>query len=261
MVDSWKPDFIITLGDNNYDIGSALTIDDNIGQYYKNYIYPYSGAFTPTVPITQNLFFPALGNHDWGNAYPNPTGADPYLTFFTLPGNERYYNFVWGPAQFFAIDSDLNEPDGITPTSAQAVWLERQLADSHAQWRVVYFHHAPFTSGAGHPSTTALQWPYQSWGATAVLAGHVHNYERIVKNKFPYFVNGLGGKSIYASGAPISGSEFQFSAGYGAMLVTADDSMIVFKFHAITDTINALDTYTITTPSTSQRTYFPILKR
>src|SRR5688572_32227297 len=34
MVAGWSPDFIITVGDNNYDTGSAASIDANIGQYY-----------------------------------------------------------------------------------------------------------------------------------------------------------------------------------------------------------------------------------
>src|SRR4028118_1944089 len=40
-VKSWSPDFIITVGDNNYPYGEASTIDQNIGQYYRQYIYPY----------------------------------------------------------------------------------------------------------------------------------------------------------------------------------------------------------------------------
>ena len=24
----------------------------------------------------------------------------PYLDYFTLPGNERYYDFTWGPVHF-----------------------------------------------------------------------------------------------------------------------------------------------------------------
>ena len=42
-----------------------------------------------------------------------------------------------------------------------------------------------------------MQWPFQAWGADAVLAGHVHNYERLDKNGLPYFVNGSGGNSLY----------------------------------------------------------------
>jgi hypothetical protein len=65
-----------------------------------------------------NQFFPTLGNHDWYTP-----GAQPYLDYFHLPGNERYYDFVWGPVHFFAIDSDENEPDGVNQSSVQAKWL------------------------------------------------------------------------------------------------------------------------------------------
>ncbi len=256
MVASWNPDFIITTGDNNYPSGEEATIDANIGQYYKNYIYPYTGSFTPTVTITQNLFFPSLGNHDWV-----APGATPYLNYFMLPGNERYYDFVWGPVHLFALDSDSNEPDGIAQNSSQATWLERHLAYSPDYWNIVYFHHAPYSSGP-HGSNTTLQWPFQSWGAASVLAGHDHDYERIVKNGFPYYVNGLGGRSIYTFTNPfISGSMFHFDSTYGAMLVTANDATINFSFYAITDTLNAIDTYTLTTKPTINRAYLPLVNK
>ncbi len=252
MVSGWNPDFIITTGDNNYEFGAEATIDANIGQYYSNYIYPYPGTFTPTIAITQNLFFPSLGNHDWIAA-----GAAPYLNYFTLPGNERYYDFVWGPVHLFALDSDSHEPDGITQNSTQAAWLQNQLASSSARWRLVYMHHPPYSSGTTHGSTPALQWQYQSWGATAVLSGHEHNYERIIKNGFPYFVDGAGGRSLYPfSLTPVAGSEFRYNANYGAMLVTADNNTIKFDFYSIANTSSPLDTYTVTMPTVI---YFPLV--
>ena len=63
LVKSWKPDFIITVGDNNYPNGAAETIDFNIGQYYHEFIYPYTGAYGPGAE--SNRFFPTLGNHDY----------------------------------------------------------------------------------------------------------------------------------------------------------------------------------------------------
>ena len=63
LVKSWNPEFIITLGDNNYDVGSQSTIDPNIGQYYHEFIFPYIGSYGPG--DTVNRFFPSLGNHDW----------------------------------------------------------------------------------------------------------------------------------------------------------------------------------------------------
>src|SRR5690349_11205049 len=43
LVKSWQPEFIVTNGDDNYQQGSAATIDKNIGQYYHDYIFPYVG--------------------------------------------------------------------------------------------------------------------------------------------------------------------------------------------------------------------------
>jgi hypothetical protein len=155
LVKNWSPAFIVTVGDNNYPSGSAATIDAAIGQYYAGYIYPYSGTYTYTATAIANRFFPALGNHDWLSSY-----AAPYLSYFTLPGNERYYDIVRGPVHLFILDSDANEPDGITANSPQGAWLQTHLADSTACWKLVFLHHAPYSS-ALHGSTTTSQWPYQ----------------------------------------------------------------------------------------------------
>ena len=240
LVKSWNPDFITTVGDNNYPSGGALTIDQNIGQYYHDFIYPYAGSYG--AGATANRFFPVPGNHDWYT--PN---AQPYLDYFTLPNNERYYDFVQGPVHFFMLDSDANEPDGITSASTQASWLQNRLAASTSKWKLVYLHHAPYSS-AWHGSQTTLQWSFQAWGATAVLAGHDHSYERILKNGFPYFVNGLGGASPYLFGLPISGSQVRYSADYGAMRVSASDEFIAFEFINRAGAI--IDRYVITSTMT-----------
>lgn len=87
-------------------------------------------------------------------------------------------------------------------------WLQDALGNSTAPWKVVMLHHAPFSSGTSHGSNPRTQWPFQTWGADVVLSGHDHLYERILKNGgFPYFVNGLGGASIYGFGSAISGQQ------------------------------------------------------
>jgi hypothetical protein len=236
IVKGWEPDIILTVGDNNYPDGEASTIDDNIGQYFHEYIYPYTGEYGEGA--TLNRFFPTIGNHDW-----NTPGAQPYQDYFTLPGNGRYYDFVWGPVHFFAIDSDSREPDGIGRSSAQAAWLRASLAESSAQWKVVYMHHPPYSS-ALHGSERALQWPYQGWGASAVISGHDHVYERILVDSFPYFVNGLGGSSNrYGFILPIPGSQARYRAMHGAMLVAATTSQITFQFVNVLGEV--IDTYTM----------------
>ena len=222
LVKSWTPDFIVTLGDNNYSTGSAAEIDANIGQYYHDYIYPYQGSYG--AGATANKFFPALGNHDWET--PN---AQPYLDYFGLPGNERYYDFIQGPIHFYVLDSDPREPDGTSASSIQALWLKNGLYASTSPWQVVLMHHAPYSSSS-HGSNTYMQWDYKGWGADAVLAGHDHTYERIVMDGLPYFVNGLGGNSIYPFYTPVVGSEVRYNNNYGAMLVTAIDTQITFQF-------------------------------
>lgn len=236
LVKSWNPDFIITTGDNNYPDGEASTIDRNIGQFYHQFIFPYNGAYGPGA--TSNRFFPAMGNHDWDNNVGDP--GQPYFEYFTLPGNERYYDFVMGPVHFFMIDSDRREPDGITSSSRQAAWLRQRLAASTAEWRIVVLHHPPFSSRTSWPK---LQWPYQDWGADVVLAGHAHVYERIVRNGLPYITNGLGGDSTGSFGSGTTGSVCRFGSNFGAQLVTVSSTSITFQFTTRSGVI--IDTYTL----------------
>jgi hypothetical protein len=243
LVKSWKPDFIITLGDNNYPSGSAETIDMNIGQYYQEFIGNYTGSYGPGAPF--NKFFPALGDHDWETRSGNPPLPYPHLNYFTLPGNERYYHFRRGPVELFALDSSRLEPDGRSQSSIQATWLQNRLAASSAPWKLVYLHHPPYSSGEAHGSQPEMQWPYQAWGATAVLAGDDHTYERLIISEFPYFVNGLGGRSIYPfKRNPVPGSIVRYNQDYGAMRIEASYICITFQFIARTGTV--IDTYTLT---------------
>jgi hypothetical protein len=225
LVKGFRPDFVITLGDNNYPLGAAETIDLNIGLFYHQYIAPYVGRFG--CGSVTNHFFPALGNHDWMTP-----GARPYLDYFELPGNERYYEVVRGPVHLFALDSDSNEPDGITQGSAQAAWLRQRLAASAAPWKIVYMHHAPYSSGP-HGGTQAMRWPFKAWGADLVLAGHDHDYERFDIDGLPYVVDGLGGAVFYPLGAPVAGSVARFNESAGALFVEADATSLSVRFRTV----------------------------
>ncbi|MBX3054750.1 MAG: DNRLRE domain-containing protein [Caldilineaceae bacterium] len=228
LVKSWNPAFVITLGDNNYPSGAAATIDEHIGKDYASFIFPYTGAFGPGG--TENRFFPALGNHDWLSlSCTGQSCTGPYLDYFTLPGNERYYDFVRGPVHFFVIDSDPNEPDGRNAESVQARWLKEGLEHSSATWKIVSMHHTIYSSSL-HGSEPVLQWPYQQWGAHLVLTGHDHTYERVMLDGFPYIVNGMGGAGIRTFGQPVPGSLVRYNGDYGAQLVEATATEIRLQF-------------------------------
>jgi len=248
LVKSWNPEFIITLGDNNYDLGDSTTIDQNIGQYYHTYIYKYKGHYGPSA--STNRFFPSLGNHDYYTR-----NGEAYRDYFTLPGNGRYYDFVRGNVHFFALDSDEAEPDGITATSKQAQWLQAKLASSTARWKVVYMHHAPYSSGQ-HGNTKELQWPFRKWGASVVLAGHDHDYERLQVEGLPYFVNGLGGRSIYGIRPQrVPESQFGYQGDYGAMLIDASPDSLMLQFFTRRHVL--IDSYVLHTVLSQEPKLYP----
>ncbi len=250
LVKSWAPDIIVTTGDNNYNDGAATTIDENIGKHYSDFIYPYLGIYGEGAQV--NRFFPSLGNHDW-----NTPGAQPYLDYFTLPGNERYYDFTWGSAQYFIVDSDPDEPDGNDVGSVQAKWLESTLASSDYRWKIVIMHHAPYSSGH-HGSITWMQWPFGDWGADVVLSGHDHTYERISPpDDILYFVNGLGGRSRYDFPDIVEGSQVRYNEDYGAMLV--DVSLGELRFRFINRQGEVIDDSSLVKPI--EYLYIPILEK
>src|SRR5688572_14541074 len=127
LIKRWDPDFIVTLGDNNYPDGLSSTIDPNIGQFFAEYIHPYTGAYGPGG--STNRFFPTLGNHDWA-----ANGA-PSIAYFTLPGNERYYTYRRGSVEFFIVNTS-GDPDGSSSASVQGQWLQARLAASNARWKL-----------------------------------------------------------------------------------------------------------------------------
>src|SRR5262249_53109845 len=139
LVQSWNPDFVITTGDNNYPLGSAASIDVNIGQYYASFIGNYHGAYG--AGSKANRFWPSPGNHDW-----ETPGLAPSLPYFPLPNNGRYYDVDLGLVHLFALDSDRREPDGTDATSKQASWLHEHLSSSKSCFDIVYFHPPAYSS-------------------------------------------------------------------------------------------------------------------
>ena len=89
-----------------------------------------------------------------------------------------------------------------------------------------------------------MQWPFATWGADAVLAGHDHTYERLTVDNIPYFVNGLGGRSLYPFNNPLPESELRYNADFGAMLVEVTETRLTFHFIARAGEL--IDYYTMT---------------
>jgi hypothetical protein len=227
LVESHDPQFVITMGDNNYPSGERSTIDVNIGRFYSRYIGNYLGRFGIGSP--ENLFFPCVGNHEWYG----PEQLQPYLDYFSaLPGNKRYFDFQMGLVHFYVVDSDEHEPDGITADSRQAMWLKDALAaPTTACYKIVYFHHPPYSSGVFH--VRKMAWPFAEWGADVVMAGHEHTYERLTVDGIPYFINGLGGAGRFEFHEIDPHSQFRYADDWGAMFVHATKRQIRYTFEDV----------------------------
>lgn len=239
FIKAQNPQDIILLGDNNYEIGSADTIDANIGKKFRTYIFPWQGNST-IAPLalgetdaTANHLWPVLGNHDWGNIFPNNNGLNSikaYTDYFTLPNNGRYYTKVFGDVQVFFLDSDPNEPDGNTIGSVQYQWLRARVAESTARWKVCVFHHTPRSAGIQHGSYTPMRWDFADMGIHAVVAAHNHNYERREEGGVLYFTAGTGASNL--DGFQASPSQFSLVRiqTNGALFMEATRNSLKFTF-------------------------------
>ena len=127
------------------------------------------------------------------------------------------------------LDSDSDEPDGIEINSIQGEWLKQAMAASNTPWKIVYFHHSPYSSGS-HGSDEDMQWPFTEWGADAVITGHDHHYERLEIDETLYLVNGIGGNSRYNFHTLVPGSLVRYNEEYGAVLAVATPFKIEFQF-------------------------------
>ncbi len=168
---SFPFEFVIMLGDNIYGAQTEAG-------FKHKFELPYKGLLDAGVK-----FYASLGNHD----DPNQRFYKP----FNMGGN-RYYSFRMGAVQFFALDSNYMDPE-------QLNWLQRQLSDSRATWKICYFHHPLYSDGRFHgPDVdlrTRLEPIFEQTGVNVVFSGHEHVYERIKPQRgIYYFVLGNAGE-------------------------------------------------------------------
>jgi len=164
-------EFVLMLGDNMY--GSERPQD-----FERKFEEPYRPLLDRGIQ-----FYASLGNHD----DPNQRFYKP----FNMNG-QRYYTFRKGDVRFFALDSNYMDKD-------QQAWLEKELAASDSKWKIAFFHHPLYSSGARHGSEEDLrdivEPLFVEHGVSVVFAGHEHFYERIKPQKgIHHFTNGAAAK-------------------------------------------------------------------
>ncbi len=184
--------FVLMAGDNIYPYGEISLVKP----YFED---PYAPLLSRDVK-----FYAALGNHD---IIKTNNGLDQ-INYPLFNMSDRYYSFKKSnpktnneesTVEFFAIDTNSN-----APWNEQLTWLDRQLANSTAPWKIVFGHHPLYSSGrhGSDPELAEKLAPiFAKHKIPLYLCGHDHGYERSIPiNGTTYFVNGGGGAPLYNFG-------------------------------------------------------------
>ena len=206
-------DFVVSAGDNIYPNGS--------GQHFvKHFEQPFADLLSQQVK-----FYAVLGNHDVEAGRRDQT----HYPLFNM-GGANYYMFGRGNGlvDFFMLDStDFDDQ--------QTVWLENQLSQSRALWKIAVFHHPIYSSGKKHGSNLTLRRKIEPLlkrhGVQVVFSGHDHTYERLKPQEgIQYFVSGGAGKVRRGDIAPNSEiSAASFDDDNHFMFFELDEKEIVFR--------------------------------
>ncbi len=199
--------FVITTGDNIYadlNLGFIKIRTGNRDSHWESKFY---GPYAPL--IGRIPFLPTLGNHD-GNATENRDDLFVYLDNFFFPRGrpERWYSFSFGGlADFYALDTTENTDSGpptpvYLPDSPQFRWLQAEMAESRARWKIPYFHNPLFNAGPGHGSYFGELRHFfdlfRKSGVAVSFAGHEHNLQFSERNdatgNMLFVITGAGGE-------------------------------------------------------------------
>lgn len=157
----WPEAPILALGDLVYSSGKPVE---------------FSGCFDPLWKDNRDRTLPAPGNHEY-----NSPGAFGYYQYWGQragPDDRGYYATQHGNWLILSLNSEADA----SPGSPQALWLDETLA-AFPDSCVLAFYHRPAYSlreRGGRGNAVALFKQLTEAGASLVLNGHNHFYERTV---------------------------------------------------------------------------------
>jgi hypothetical protein len=215
-------EFILMMGDNMYGGEKPEDFKTKFEDVYKKLL------------DDKVKFYATLGNHDESN--------QRFYDYFNMNG-EEFYRFTKGNIAFYSLNSNYMD-------KRQVNWFEEQLSKDTSQWKIVFFHHPPYSSGGKHGSDTKLREVvepiFTKYGVNAVFAGHEHFYERIKPQKgIYYFISGAGGKlrdGDVKKGSPLTEKSYDKDMSFMLIEVAGDQ----LHFQVITRTGETVDSGVLT---------------
>lgn len=196
-------EFVLLMGDNIYYQESAEDMKTKFENVYR--------------PLLDGgvKFYASLGNHDESN--------QRFYAPFNMNGAE-YYRINKGGISFYALNSTYMD-------KRQLDWLEKELSNDPAKWKIPFFHHPPYSSGKKHGSEVKVREVVEplflKYGVDIVLNGHEHFYERIKPQKgIYYFITGAGGevrKNNVKKNSPLTEKAFDTDLSFMLIEIAGDE--------------------------------------
>src|SRR4028118_2342625 len=115
-------EFALMMGDNMYGAEKPADFKLKFEDVYK------------TILDEGVNFYATLGNHDESN--------QRFYEKFNMKG-EEYYRFQKGDVAFYSLNSNYMD-------KRQLKWIEDELTKDTTQWKIVFLHHPPYSSGGRH---------------------------------------------------------------------------------------------------------------
>lgn len=217
--------------------GAVLALGDLA--YWRGTAAEFRTCYDPTWGRHKARTWPVPGNHEYRSA-----GAAPYFGYWGEQAGKPsmgYYSFELGAWHLVALNSNLAG----AAMAAQEAWLNRDLAANRARCLLAYWHHPVFSSGKNRDlphMAGAYRLLYEA-GASLLLAGHDHNYERFAPmdpegrldsaRGIRSFVVGTGGGQLKAhriQDPPRQNSELVDGSSWGVLQLTLHEDRYDWRF-------------------------------
>lgn len=231
--------FVLSVGDNFYENGVQSTGDAQWRTSFEE-IYTDPALMVPWQVV--------LGNHDYRG---NPRAQIDYTATskrWRMPSRYRVVRsdesgipgldlFVIDTSPLVhkyrdKVESTIAHNVASQDVAAQLAWLDRELGESRARWKVVTGHHTIRSGGSGHGETPELVAQIkpllEKHGVQAYINGHDHDLQHIVDNRVHYLCVGAG--SEVRPVKAVAGTRFAIErSGFAAITVRPDTLDLVFR--------------------------------
>ncbi len=142
------------------------------------------------------------GNHDNRLGL----GAKMYRDMFSYPANgpdgvpkEQTYSFTYKNTFFLMLDAT-------SLVEAQTAWIEKQLANSEATWKIAVFHFPPYNWEEPYLNIQEEWIPvFDKYHVNMVFSGHIHYYMRSKPMKAGQVVDSYNNGTAYIISLGIPG--------------------------------------------------------